>query len=56
LVERIGYRCRHEHRKVDVYGPVLELQSLGPTGAIFIVDLVVHPVTQEQLLVMGQFH
>ena len=56
LVKRVGNGGGDENRKVGGDGPVLELKSLGRPGAVLVVDLIVHPVPEERLLVTGQSH
>jgi hypothetical protein len=54
LVNRVGNGGGDEDRKVGGDGPWLELESFGRPGAVLLVDLIVHPVPDERLLLTGQ--
>jgi hypothetical protein len=56
LIGQVGDSSGDEDSQVGRNGSMLNLQSFGGTLALAVMDFVVHPVTEEDLLVMGQPH
>jgi hypothetical protein len=56
LISRVGDGGGDERGQIGRDGPALELQLLGRAAPVLVVDLIVHPVAEEQLLITAQFH
>ncbi len=56
LIGRVGHGGGDEDGEVGRRHPMLDLQPFGRALALGVMDLVVHPVAEEDLLITGQSH